>query len=81
MREQNPFHEDREELKEILRHYHNLKNGRQHPFIEEDDFERIIDYFDDHDSLSEAIEAAEIGMQQFPSSAPLMVKSRFINSH
>ncbi len=74
MREQNPFHEDREELKEILRHYHNLKNGRQHPFIEEDDFERIIDYFDDHDSLSEAIEAAEIGMQQFPSSAPLMVK-------
>jgi len=74
MREQNPFHEDREELKEILRHYHNLKNGRQHPFIEEDDFERIIDYFDDHDSLTEAIEAAEIGMQQFPSSAPLMVK-------
>jgi tetratricopeptide (TPR) repeat protein len=74
MREQNPFHEDREELKEILRHYHNLKNGRQHPFIEEDDFERIIDYFDDHDSITEALEAAEIGMEQFPSSGPLMIK-------
>lgn len=74
MREQNPFHEDREELKEILRHYHNLKNGRQHPFIEEDDFERIIDYFDEKDNLPEAIEAVEIGMEQFPYSAPLMIK-------
>ncbi len=74
MREQNPFHEDREELKEILRHYHNLKHGRNHPFLEEEAFERIIDYFDDKDSLVEALEAAELGMEQFPFSSPLMIK-------
>lgn len=74
MKEQNPFHEEKDELKEILRHYYNLKNGRQHAFIEEETFEKIIDYFDDKESLPEALEACELGMEQFPFSAPLMVK-------
>ena len=46
MRE-NPYREDREELKELLRQYQNLKQGRSHSFLEEEAFERIIDYFDD----------------------------------
>ena len=37
MRE-NPYREDREELKELLRQYQNLKQGRQHSFLEEDAF-------------------------------------------
>ncbi len=41
----NPYREDREQLKELLLQYENLKNGRQHSFIEEDSFEKIIDYF------------------------------------
>ncbi len=73
MRE-NPYREDREELKELLRQYHNLRLGRQHSFIEEDAFERIIDHFDDKDSLPEALEAAEIGLSQFPYSSQLMIK-------
>lgn len=74
MREEQPFHEDKEELKELLRSYHNLKNGRNHPFLEEDDFERIINYFDEKDNIPEALEAVEIGMEQFPYSSPLMVR-------
>jgi tetratricopeptide (TPR) repeat protein len=74
MKENNPYREDKEELKELLRHYHNLKNGRNHPFLEEEAFERIIDYFDDKDSLPEALEAAELGLEQFPYSSLLMVK-------
>ncbi len=73
MRE-NPYREDREELKELLRQYQNLKNGRNHTFLEEDAFERIIDYFDEKDDLPEAIEAAETGLSQFPYSSQLMIK-------
>ncbi len=73
MRE-NPFREDREELKELLLQYHNLKNGRSHSFLEEDAFERIIDHFDEKDDLPEALEASEIGLSQFPYSSQLMIK-------
>jgi len=34
MRE-NPYREDREELKELLRQYQNLKQGKQHSFLED----------------------------------------------
>jgi tetratricopeptide (TPR) repeat protein len=73
MRE-NPYREDREELKELLRQYQNLRNGRSHTFLEEDAFERIIDYFDEKDNMPEALEAAEIGLSQFPYSSHLMIK-------
>ena len=39
-----PYRKDREELKELLQQYDNLKAGRSHSFIEEDSFEKIIDY-------------------------------------
>lgn len=73
MRE-NPYQEDREELKELLIQYQNLKHGRSHSFLEEDAFERIIDYYDEKDDLTEALEAAETGLEQFPFSALLMIK-------
>jgi tetratricopeptide (TPR) repeat protein len=73
MRE-NHYREDREELKELLKQYQNLKNGRSHSFLEEDDFERIIDYYDEKDELPDALEAAEIGLSQFPYSSQLMIK-------
>lgn len=74
MRDNNPYREDREDLKELLKHYNNLKNGRNHPFLEEEAFERIIDHFDDKDNLPEALEAAELGLEQFPYSSQLMIK-------
>jgi len=73
MRE-NPYREDREELKELLQQYQNLKSGRAHAFIEEDAFEQIIAYYDDKDDINEALEAAEIALAQFPYSAHLMIK-------
>ena len=39
--------EERNELNELLRQYENLQNGRMHTFLEEEAFERIIDYFDE----------------------------------
>jgi tetratricopeptide (TPR) repeat protein len=71
---ENPYREDREELEELLRQYQNLKTGRSHSFLEEDAFEKIIDYYDDHDNLSEALQAAEVGLEHFPYSSLLMIK-------
>lgn len=71
---QNPYREDKEELKELIIQYQHLKQGRSHPFLEEDAFERIIDYYDEKDDLPEAMTAAELALEQFPYSANLMIK-------
>ena len=57
MRE-NPYQEDREQMRELLRQYENLKNGRSHSFIEEEAFEKIINYFEEKEELSKALEAS-----------------------
>jgi len=71
---ENFYSEDKEEMKELLVQYDNLKLGKQHSFLEEEAFERIIDHFDEKDQLSKAMEAAEIGIEQFPFSSMLMIK-------
>lgn len=65
---------EREEMQELLRIYSNLKSGRSSQFIEEEDFERIINYFDDKEDTASALEAADVGMEQFPYSAQLKFK-------
>ncbi len=70
----NPYREDREQLKELLKKYEDLKSGRQHSFIEEDSFEKVIDYYQEKDDLVKAMEAAEIGTEQFPYSSLLLIK-------
>ncbi len=74
MKENNPFREDREQLRELLNQYENFKNGRNHSFIEEDAFEKIIDYYQEKEDLSKAMEAAEIGSEQFLYSSRLLIK-------
>ena len=69
-----PYRQDREELKELLQQFDNLKAGKSNSFIEEDSFERIIDYFDEKEQLASALEAAEYGIQQYPYSSMLLLK-------
>src|ERR1700742_512512 len=72
--QENPYHQDREEIKELLKQYQDLKNGKRHSFLEEEAFERIIDYYDDTEDLIQAIEAVELGIEQYPYSSALMIK-------
>lgn len=72
--QEQPYREDREQLRELLQQYANLRNGRSHSFLEEEAFERIIDHFDDEDDLAQALEAAETGLEYFPYSAQLLIK-------
>jgi tetratricopeptide (TPR) repeat protein len=69
-------HRDEEggDIQSLLLKYQNLKNGRANAYIEEDDFERIIEHLDDKDEIMEAIEAANLALDQYPHSALLMIK-------
>ncbi len=69
-----PYRQDREELKELLHQYANLKAGKSHSFIDEEGFERIIDYFDEKENFSQGLEAAEYAIEQFSYSSGLLLK-------
>lgn len=74
MKENNPYREDREQIRELIRQYENLKNGRQHSFIDEESFEKIINWYQEKEDLARAMEAAETAAEQYPYSAQLLIK-------
>lgn len=69
-----PHLPEQEDIRELLNLYEKLKAGKGGGFLSEESFERIIDHFDDQDALSKAMEAAELGILQFPFSASLLIK-------
>jgi tetratricopeptide (TPR) repeat protein len=71
---ENPYRQDREEMKELLLQYNNFRSGKKFSFIEEESFERIIDYFDETDDIPSAVEAVNYAVEQFPYSASLHIK-------
>jgi tetratricopeptide (TPR) repeat protein len=71
---ENPYRQDRNEMKELLLQYNNFKSGKKFSFIEEESFVRIIDYFDESDDIPSAVEAVNYAVEQFPYSASLHIK-------
>ena len=71
---QNPFRQDREEIRELLRLFENLKNGRSQSFLEEEAFEKLIDHFDDKEDIAQAMQAVELGIGIYPYSSALLIK-------
>jgi tetratricopeptide (TPR) repeat protein len=69
----DPYH-DRESIDELLKQYLNLRNGQKSIFFEEEAFEKIIDYFDDQEDLSKALEAAETAIEYYPYSGALLIR-------
>jgi tetratricopeptide (TPR) repeat protein len=70
----NSFGDDKDEIRELIKQFQNLKSGRGNSFLEEDSFEKIVDYFDDIEDISQALEAVEMGIDQYPYSATLNIK-------
>lgn len=70
----DPYQNDRESINELLKHYENLRNGRSTMFLEEESFEKIIDWFDDQEETAKALEAAEISIEYFPFSSSLLLR-------
>ncbi|TMI95091.1 MAG: tetratricopeptide repeat protein [Bacteroidetes bacterium] len=71
---ENPYRENKEEINELLRQYDNLKTGRSHKFLDEEAFEKIVEFFDEKADLQKALEAAEFGSEQYPFSSSLLIK-------
>ncbi len=69
----DPYH-DRDSISDLLRHYNNLRNGHKSIFIDEDSFEKIIDYYDEQEDLAKALEVAETAIEYFPFSASLLIR-------
>ena len=69
-----PYRQDRDEIQELLQLFDNLKSGKPNSFIEEESFERIIDYYDEKEQFSTALEAAEYAAGQYPYSSGLMLR-------
>jgi tetratricopeptide (TPR) repeat protein len=74
MMKDNPYREDREQIRELLKQYQNLKNGISHSFIDEESFEKIIEYYQEKEELVKAMEAANTASEQHPFSAQLLIK-------
>lgn len=70
----NPYRQEREEMNELLRQYSDFKTGKKFNFIEEESFQRLIDYFDENDNLPSALEAVNFAIEQFPYSSSLFVR-------
>jgi len=71
---ENPYQPEQEEIKELLKQYGALKNGRKHSFLDEECFEKIIDYYDGREEFTLALEAAETGIEQYPFSSVLLIR-------
>ena len=69
-----PYQNESENIKELLRQYDNLRNGRSAIFLEEESFEKIIDWYDDQEETAKALEAAEISIEYFPFSSALLLR-------
>ena len=72
--EENPLRKNDDDLQEILKRYENLKKGRSHSYIDEESFEKIIDYFDEKEDIGSALEAAETGAEQYPFSSTMIIR-------
>jgi len=68
------FQHDENDMNELINAYQNLKIGKSHYYLDEDSFEKIIQFYDEKENLKEALTASEIGLEQFPYSAQLMIK-------
>ena len=74
MMSENPSRHDKEEIRELLRQFQNLKSGRSHRFLDEESFEKIIDYYDEAEDMPLALEAVEMATVQYPYSSSLHLK-------
>jgi tetratricopeptide (TPR) repeat protein len=67
------YRQDREELKELLTQYENLRAGRSNSFIEQEGFERLIEYYDDKDRFDDALTVCEYAINQYPNTSELLL--------
>ncbi|MCZ2459636.1 MAG: tetratricopeptide repeat protein [Chitinophagales bacterium] len=69
-----PYPEGQEDIRELLKIYEDLRQGFTNSFLEEEAFEKIVNYFVDKDTLHRALEAAQTGIRLYPYSSALIIR-------
>jgi len=71
--------EDSGSIEDLLKDYENIKSGNKSRFLDEEDYEYIIEYFFQNNNESEALHACEIAQGYYPySSAILLAKAEIL---
>lgn len=65
---------DKNQLEELLQQYEQLQQGGVHSFLEEEAFERIIEYFQQNELPDKALEAAVLAVERYPYSSALLIR-------
>lgn len=71
---ENPHRHNREQIRELLRQYEDLRQGLNHSFLEEESFEEIINHFEENEELAKALEASDMAIERYPYSSALLIK-------
>jgi tetratricopeptide (TPR) repeat protein len=71
---ENYHQPDRDQIRELLKQYEDLKKGHSHSFIEEESFEKIINHFEENEDIGKALEATEMAIEYYPYSSALLIK-------
>lgn len=74
MKEFSQHSDEREDIKELVAQFENLRKGRSASYIDEESFERIIEYFETDENFIKARIAVDMAIDQYPYSGSLLVK-------
>lgn len=74
MREFSQHRDERDDIKELLMRFDNLRKGRSASYIDEESFERIIEHFESEENFVKAKMAVDLAIEQYPYSGTLLVK-------
>jgi len=74
MRDFSHNSDEREDIKELIAQFENLRKGGSAPYIDEESFERIIEYFETEENFIKARMAVDMAIEQYPYSGTLLVK-------
>jgi tetratricopeptide (TPR) repeat protein len=70
--------DDQINVSELVAQYEKSVNGEQAPFFDQDDYEVIIEYYEDMGRFEDALSVADRSLLQYPYSAMLLLKKAHI---
>src|ERR1051325_9229740 len=65
--------EESRSLEELLRRYEEVKQGNSVSLMDEEDFERVVEYYFQNNNEEQALLACEIGRTYYPFSASILL--------
>lgn len=71
---ERPSRENADEIEDLIRQYEDLQAGKKSSFLEEESFEILIEYFNEKNNFTKALEIAETALDYFPYSGGMFVK-------